>query len=117
MTPLRTSDLRYRIVIRRPSRASDGKGGYTTSWETIAEPMAEVKGQDGRESVMEKVLEGISVYRIRIRWRRGLEVCASDQVRLPSGLELNIKAPAADPDGKREQLLFMAETGSARRTS
>ena len=52
----------------------------------------------------------------RIRWRRGLEIRASDQLILPSGLELNIKAPAVDPDGTRKQLIIMADSGSARST-
>jgi len=116
VTPLRSRDLKHRISIRRPNQVSDGKGGYTTSWAPIVEAMAEVKGLDGRESVMERVLEGVSVYRIRIRWRRGLDVRASDQVRLRNGIELNITAPAADPDGEREQLVIMAETASARAT-
>lgn len=116
MSPLTTADLRHKITIRRPTQVSDGKGGYTTSWSIVANCFAEVRGLDGRESVMERVLEGVSIYRIRIRWREDLEVKASDQVRY-AGLDLNVTAPAADPDGKREQLIIMASTQSAQATT
>jgi SPP1 family predicted phage head-tail adaptor len=112
MTPLTTADLRHSITIRRPSQVSDGKGGYTTSWATIATCFAEVTGLDGREATVEHVLEGVSIYRIRIRWRAGLDVRASDQVQY-AGRDLNVTAPASDPDGRREQLVIMASTASA----
>ncbi|AJP72931.1 phage head closure protein [Sphingomonas hengshuiensis] len=109
MTPLRAEDLRHRIEIRRPTETKDGKGGWTTSWPVIALPWAEVIGLDGRESVMDQVLEGVSVYRIRIRWRAGILV--KDQVR-HGAVTLNITS-AVDPDGKREQLVIMASTAAA----
>lgn len=113
MIPLRTADLRHKITIRRPAQAPDGKGGYTSTWSTIASCFAEIHGLDGRESTMEHVLEGVSVYRIRIRWRDGLEVKASDQVRCAAG-DLNVTAPGSDPDGTRQQLIIMVSTASAR---
>jgi SPP1 family predicted phage head-tail adaptor len=111
--PLTSADLRHKITIRRPSDVPDGKGGFTTSWATIATAFAEVSGLDGRESVMDRVLEGISVYRIRIRWRSGLDVRASDQLQY-AGSSLNILSPASDPDGRREQLVLLAETAPVR---
>ena len=116
MTPLRTRDLTHRITIRRAAQLGDGKGGFLASWTVLTVAMAEITGLDGRESVMGRVLVGVSVYRLRIRWRRGLDIRASDQVRLADGTELNITAPAADPDGQREQLVIMAESGTARST-
>lgn len=115
MKPLRSEDLKHRIEIRRPTQASDGEGGYTTTWPVIASPMAEVTGLDGRESVMEHVLQGVSVYRLRIRWRRNLLLKPSDQVRW-AGLDLDLKS-AVDPDGRREQLVIMADTGSPQATA
>lgn len=113
MRPLRAEDLRQRIIIARADEAADGKGGFTTSWLPIAAPMAEVVGLDGREAVMERVLDGISVYRIRIRWRRSLDIRASDQVAIGSTV-LNVRAPAADPFGTRRELMFLADTSSVR---
>jgi SPP1 family predicted phage head-tail adaptor len=105
-------ELRNRIVIRRPIEVDNGKGGYTSDWLPVAELWAEVKGLDGREAMIGQVLNGISSYRIRIRYRKGIQ--PSDQVRYEH-LDLNIRS-VADPDGKREQLILIADTGSARVT-
>lgn len=113
MKPLRTEDLIHKLKIRRSSPARDGKGGRSLTWATIAEPWAEVIGLDGRESVMDHVLQGVSVYRVRIRWRAG--ILNGDQIQHGT-LELNITS-AVDPDGKREQLVIMANTGAALKTS
>lgn len=111
MKPLRSEDLRHKLEIRRPIEVQNDVGGYDSSWSTIATPWAEVLGLDGRESVMDHALQGISTFRIRIRWRAGIE--AADQVRGYAGLELNITS-AVDPDGKREQLVILATTESTR---
>ncbi|BBC72918.1 conserved hypothetical protein [Altererythrobacter sp. B11] len=114
--PLPAGRLRHEIAVKRQIRQPDGKGGYLTAWTTVATIRAEVTGLDGRESVMEKVMEGVSVFLFRVRWRRGLEIRASDQVRY-AGLDLNVKGPSVDPDGRRRQLTFIAETASAQATS
>lgn len=116
MKPLTANCLRHRITIRRGTEASDGKGGFRTSWTTVLQTWAEVTGLDGRESAVERVLEGVSAYRFRIRWRGDVEIRASDQVLL-DGRELNIKVPANDPDDRRRELVFVAETQSARSES
>ncbi len=106
MKPLRAADLRNQVTIQRPVQADDGRGGYTTAMTVLAKPWAEVVGQDGRESVMEHVLLGISVYRIRIWYRDGIDT--GDQV-LIGGKVLNIRS-CADPYGTRRELLIMADT-------
>jgi SPP1 family predicted phage head-tail adaptor len=113
MKPLNAGDLNRKIQIRRSTEVSDGKGGYVTEWETIAEPWAEVKGQGGSEATIDHVLQSISVYRIRIRWRG--DVQAADQIRI-GALELNIRS-AEDPNGDREQLVIIADTGAALKSS
>lgn len=108
--PLRTGDLRHKVVIRRVTEVDDGKGAYTTNWATIAEPWAEVIGLTGRETVMDQVLQSITVYRIRIRWRS--DIRAADQIQ-HGAISLNITS-ADDPDGKRKQLIIIATTEGAR---
>lgn len=110
MKPLRSADLTHRISIRRATEVDDGRGGYQTSWQTIAQPWAEVTGLDGRESVIEHSLQGISVYRIRIWWRPGVQ--PADQAQL-DGVDLNIRS-AVDPDAKRHELVILADTASTR---
>lgn len=106
MKPLRAADLRHQITIQRPALVDDGNGGYETQISTLATPWAEVTGLDGRESVMDHVLRGISVYRVRIWYRDGVDT--GDQV-LFAGRTLNIRS-AADPTGTRRELLIIADT-------
>lgn len=108
MTPLRSRDLNRRIVVFAKSEVDNGAGGWTEIYTKIAQPWAEVKGLDGRESVMNQVLQGISVYRIRVRYRD--DVTDTCQI-YHDGRVLNIRS-AVDPDGAREQLLIMADTAS-----
>jgi SPP1 family predicted phage head-tail adaptor len=107
---LKAGDLRHQILIRRPIEVDNGKGAYTTTLSTIAEPWAEVKGLTGREAVMDQVLQSISVYRIRIRWRDDIKT--ADQIRHGT-IDLNITS-ADDPDGSREQLIIIADTAGVR---
>lgn len=113
MTPLRSADLRHAVEFLRSNQVADGNGGYTTEWTTLASAYAEVNGLAGRESVMERVLEGISVYRIRIRWRPNLDIRPSDQARV-DGKVLNIRS-VNDPDGQNWQLVIMAESASVQK--
>lgn len=110
MTPGR---LRQRIDLLRPDRTRDGKGGYVTSFATVAAGVrACVEPLDGREAMVEHVLEGVSSYRLTIRWRG--DVAAKWQVRF-GALELNISAPPTNPDGRREWLVFTATTAAAQK--
>jgi head-tail adaptor len=121
MPLLRAGDLRHSLVIRRASEIRTARGGYTSDWGDVATLSAEVTGLDGRESVMDQALQGISVFRVRIRWRSDIQT--SDQLR-PTGSsfgydaegkprDVNIRS-IADPDGRREQLVIIADTASTR---
>lgn len=113
---LRSGDLRTRIEIMQQVKADNGKGGYTTSWQVAATTWAEVLGQDGREAVIAQALQGVSTYRIRLRFRRDLT--SAQQIRLNSvgGTDLNLLS-VTDPNGDREQLMIIASTASAEKTS
>lgn len=107
--------LRHRVIVQRGTEVEKPKGGYETTWAPVATLFAEVTGLNGRESVMDKVLQGISVYRIVIRWRGDLE--ESDQLHSAGpcfrGRPVNIRS-VVDPDGRREQLVIIADTASTR---
>lgn len=122
MRKLKAGDLRHRLIIRRATEASNGKGGWTTAWTDLATLSAEVTGLDGRESVMSEALQSVSVFRIRIRWRA--DIRSVDQLRSVSGAcfgvdnagqarDVNIRS-ISDPDGRREQLIIIADTASTR---
>lgn len=112
MTPLRSADLRHKITIERTVQTKLSNGSYSEVTGEVCSPWAEVKGQGGRESAMDEVLQGISVYRIRIRWRGDIKT--SDTIDYSGEPRpLNIRS-AEDPDGKREQLVIIADTASTR---
>ncbi|MFN3517956.1 MAG: phage head closure protein [Sphingomonas sp.] len=102
--------LRQRVDIMRAVKTSNGTGGYTSAWTAVAAALpAEVLGQTGGEVMRDSVLRGVRHYRITIRWRRDIE--PKDQLR-HDGQDLNIRS-AVDPDGKREQLVIIADTDGA----
>lgn len=105
---VRAGRLRSRITILRQSKAPTGKGGFTATWTGDPKPIAaEVIAISGREDTIDHVLQGVSVYRITVRWRADLSV--REQLRLADGRVLNIKS-ADDPDGRRRDLLIIADT-------
>lgn len=106
---IRAGDLRHTITIRRKLSAQNAKGGYDITWQTVSTRRAKVEGLDGRESRAELVMVGISSFRITTRWLAGIQ--PADQLVLPDGTELNIRS-ANDPDGRRTDLVIMADTGA-----
>lgn len=101
------SRLRGRIELVRPTRVPTGRGGNSISLVPIATRVpAEVLGLSGSEAVKEKLLRGIRVYRITIRWRAG--ILTTDQVRLAGEL-LNIRS-AVDPDDRRRELVLHCDS-------
>lgn len=110
----RAGRLRDRITIRRPTNASDGKGGQVRTWANLAVDLrAEVVSQNGREAVIASALQGINSYRIVIRRRTDLRT--SDQILYtPAGAataqELNIKSATDDPFFPREATVIFADT-------
>ena len=105
---IRAGDLRHRVTIRRKTSVKKAGGGFDTSWNDLATVWAEVIGLDGREAVIGQALQGISTYRVRLRF--GADVTDADQLRY-GAIDLNIRS-VSDPDGRREQLLILADTGS-----
>lgn len=101
--------LRNRIEIVRPVETDTGTGGSTTTWQSVARPWAEVIGMTGKEAVLEKVLQGIRVYRITLRHRR--DITEDCQIRYGTE-DLNIRS-AVDPTGRREETVILADTDGA----
>ena len=112
---LRPGDLNHQVEIRQKVSApkSDGGPGMVTSWQTIGTPWCKVEGLAGRESVIGEALQGIAVYRVTMRYRE--DFGPADQLRYRS-LDLNVRS-VTDPDGRREQIVVIADTGSAQATA
>jgi len=113
--PLRTTQLRHPIEIRRAAQASDGAAGFVETWTTVATLMASVEGfapaRDNERMIAGAKALGVN-YRFRTRFRDG--ILNSDQIRY-AGMDLNVTA-AFDPDGRRQQLWITATDASAKVT-
>lgn len=100
--------LRHRVTIYRKTVQQAANLDLETVWAPIAEVWAEVIGVAGREATIGQALQGISAYKITVRF--GVDVTDADQLRYGT-LDLNIHS-VTDPDGMREQLLIIADTAS-----
>lgn len=116
MKPLNRADLNRLIEVRHPVQSSNGKGGYTSGWsDPPVRVWAEVKGfSNGKrdETQDSGVLNSVFYYRIRVRFRE--DIAPKDQIR-HAGKDLNVTG-AYDPDGRREQLVIIADTLAALET-
>ena len=100
--------LRDRITIRRQVNTKNPQtGGLTRTWQTLDTVYAQVRAVNGRESLVEQTLQGISTFEVMIRYRDDLK--PADQV-LWNGRELNIVSPPEDRFGNRQWSQFLAST-------
>lgn len=100
--------LRHLITIKRSVDTPDGHGGFVTTWVRVAQVAAEVINLNGREAVISNALQGVSSYRITIRWRGGVK--PEDQIDY-DGVLLNVRS-VDDPDGSRVALQIFADNQS-----
>ena len=75
-----------------------------------------MRGINGRRAVIGQALQGVSYYKVTVRF--GADVTEADQLvsddpAVFGGKTVNISAPPSDPDGRREQLLILANTAGA----
>ncbi len=112
MADNRAGKLRHTVEIRRQTKAKDARGQYTSDWATIGTARASVVGLAGREAAIAQALQGISAFRITIRFRADL--LQSDQLKLKNGMELNIKS-IGDPDGLGRWLTILADNESVQK--
>lgn len=104
-----SSRLNRQVDILKQSEVDDGLGGSAVVWSPVAEGLAaEVKGLSGREVMLEKVLQGVTVYRITLRYR---PFETAWQIRYGQE-DLNVRS-AVDPDGRRDELVIIADTDGA----
>jgi SPP1 family predicted phage head-tail adaptor len=103
------------VAIRRLTETPNGKGGYNSAWTDVDTVWAEVIGLKGGEQVLSQALQGVTVYRVTIRWRG--DVQEKDELRSTGpcfgGKAVNIRS-AVDPTGGREELVITGDTAAAR---
>lgn len=72
--------LRHRLTIQRNTPSSDGKGGRTSSWGTLATVWGSVEPMRGNERQMAGAITSEVAYRIRTRLRSDITVAPKDRV-------------------------------------
>ncbi len=69
-----TSALRYRVTIEEPVTVSDGGGGFTTTWEEVADVFASIASNGHtREGVEHNQLRSGKRLKVAIRYRDDLD--------------------------------------------
>lgn len=61
--------MRDRVSIQSETRTSDGRGGYTKTWTTLATVWAQISPLRAAEQVEAGALQGVTVFRATIRYR------------------------------------------------
>lgn len=101
--------LRHRVAVQGWTDTPDGAGGFVRARATVMTVWAEVMGMAGREAMMAGALNGVTPYRITIRWRD--DITTSHQL-LHEGERLNIRS-INDPDGRRRWLTLICDNEGA----
>lgn len=104
---IRAGDLSDRVKIERVTMSSDGAGGFTRSWATLATVWASVLPTGGKETLTDVALQGVQGYRVTVR--HGLGIQPEDRLTWGSTV-MNIRS-AADPDGRKTWTVAFADAG------
>ena len=107
------SRLRSRIKYQTRVVTHDICGGPVDEWTTAFDTWAEVLAISGKEDVHEGLEYSGNMYRVTIRYRRGVD--PTGRIVLSDGTVLAVKA-VRDPAGRRELLIIDAESSSVEET-
>lgn len=64
--------MRHRIILEEVSRTTDGQGGFTETWATVATVWAEIKPMSAYEKMQAMQLASPVNTKIAIRYRAGI---------------------------------------------
>ncbi len=98
-------ELRTRLSLEAPSRASDGGGGASITWQEVAEVWAAVRPQSAQENLALDRVAGSVSHEIVIRFRAGV----TPKMRFRQGTRVFGILAAFDPDLRRHWLRCLAE--------
>ncbi len=98
-------ELRTKLVLEAPSRASDGGGGADVTWQTVATVWAALRPLGGAESFALDRVAGRASHEITLRHRTDVTL----EMRFRDGARVYDIRSAVDPDGRRHWLRCVAE--------
>lgn len=104
-----TSSLRHKIIVEKPVLASDGAGGYTKTWETVAVLWAAIIRRAGKEDVLGGKITAQKSYIFRMRYT---DVVTSDMRINYDGRPFNIRS-LNNVEEQDAMLEILAEEGVA----
>lgn len=102
---IRIGELRQRVTIERPERASDGGGGATESWLAVAVVWARLRPMTGEEAAEADALVGRVSHEVVIRYRTDLV----PEMRFRRGSRLFDIRAALDLDERKRFLRCLVE--------
>lgn len=106
---LDAGSLDLRVRIEAETRVSNGQGGHVTQWALVKEVWSRKRPLRGDETVREGIIRATASARFTIRYRAGVTT-EHRLVEKRAGTVWNIRS-ADDPDGGREQLDLVCESG------
>ena len=59
--------MRHRVTLEQPQRSSDGAGGFTTTWGTVATFWARMEPASASEMGKADTLQGVARYNLEFR--------------------------------------------------
>jgi SPP1 family predicted phage head-tail adaptor len=101
------ASLRHRITLQRQTDVDDGHGGFTRTWQTLAERWADARQLSAGEQFQRQRLETRSTHRFVLRYDANITV---EDRRVWLGVTYVIRA-INDPDGRHRWLEIDAESG------
>lgn len=66
------SRLRHRLALQQETVTPDGSGGYTQSWQNVADLWAEILPISGKERLFAGQMQAEISHKITIRFRTGI---------------------------------------------
>ena len=101
--------MRQLIVIQSVSRAADGGGGYTNTWNTAQSVYAHVEQSSGTEPYLQGQLTEKGMWRFTMRYTAG--ITTADRINWNS-TTYNIRS-VINEDERNKFLVIIAEEGVA----
>ncbi|PZU13813.1 MAG: hypothetical protein DI606_04405 [Sphingobium sp.] len=104
---LKAGELNRRIFLQMPVRAPNGRGGFTKGWSAPRPVRAKMVMLKGDEALQHNLVRKRQVWRVTLRYWPDIDV----ECRATYRGEVLAITSCDDPDGKRERIEMICETG------